>query len=231
MQKQLAFQPTWPAVLKSLMLWAGLLLALTLLIWAGLLAYQTAHPGAGWNQPPLDGVSSLLVRGGEDQVIRLAGTNLACAPSGEGFHCEATLDGLPLIAEIAPGEHQAVCAATYAGEAVACRASWNNTRPFDYYAVIDDDLGLPPERFDALAEQTRDSGWTEASWMRLSLVAALLAAGGVAVVMGLRKGVADVISDESRLLRTVYLAGLAVMTFVFVRAVAAGVLLTFQLID
>ena len=204
MQKQLAFQPTWPAVLKSLMLWAGLLLTLTLLIWAGLLAYQTAHPGPGWNQPPLDGVSSLLVRGGEDQAIRLAGANLACAPAGEGFHCEATLDGLPLIADITPGEHQAVCAATYAGEAVACRASWNNTRPFDYFAVIDDDLGLPPERFDALADQTQSSGWTEANWTRLSVIAALLAAGGVVAVLGLRKHATDTSSDESRLLRVVY---------------------------
>lgn len=227
MHKRLAFHPTWTAVVKALTLWAVVLLAAAILLVGGLLALNALLPRPGWNQPPLDAVSSVNISNGHE-AIRLAGDNLDCGPTSVGYRCTAMVEDEPLIVSISPGDRQPVCAATYGGNVVACRASWNNTRPYDYYAVIEDDLGLPADRFAELAVQSAGSGWQESDWLSLGVVLAVIAGAGVAGLLWIRTR-----QEQSGAVpqRIVYALGVATMTFVFVRLAGWWLLLTMRLID
>jgi len=227
MHKRLAFHPTWTAVGKALTLWAILLLAAAILLVGGLLVINVVLPGPGWNQPPLDAVSSVSISNSHE-AIRLAGNNLDCGPGGVGYRCTSVVDGRPLVVSISQGDRHPVCAATYAGEVVGCWASWNNTRFYNYYAVIEDDLGLPADRFAELATQTAGAGWQEVDWLRLGRVIAvavgLIAAGWLWVrTRQERTGVAA--------LRVVYTAGMSSLAIGFVWFVSLWTLVALRLID
>jgi hypothetical protein len=227
MYKRLAFRPTWSAVGKALVLWTALLLAATILLVGGLLAFNVLLPGPGWNQPPLDGVSSVLVRSGQD-TIRLAGNGLDCGPGVADFRCTSVVDGQPLVVSISQGDQHPVCAATYAGEAVACWASWNNTRFFDYYAVIEDDLGLPAERFAELASQTAGAGWGESDWLRLGRVLAIVVG---LVAAGWLWGRTRQRGAGKAALRLIYTGGMSALALGFVWFVSLWTLVALRLID
>lgn len=225
--QRLAFQPTWAAVGKALTLWAFLLVAAAILLVGGLLAFNALLPGPGWNQPPLDGVSSVSVRSGQD-TIRLAGNSLDCGSGGVGYRCTSVVDGQPLVVSISQGDQHPVCAATYAGEVVACRASWNNTRFFDYYAMIEDDLGLPADRFAELAAQTAGAGWGESDWLRLgralAVVVGLIAAGWL-------WGRTRQQEAGRAALRLIYTTGMSALALGFVWFVSLWTLVALRLID
>jgi hypothetical protein len=227
MHKRLAFHPTWTAVGKALTLWTLLLLAAAILLVAGLLVLNILLPGPSWNQPPLDAISSVSISSGHE-AIRLAGNNLDCGLGGVGYRCTSIVDGQPLVVSISQGDQHPVCAATYAGEVVACQASWNNTRPFDYYALIEDDLGLAAGRFSELAAQTAGTGWQESDWLQLRAilaVAAGLATAGWLLIRTRNK------TSGVAVLRGVYSVGVGAMIFGFVRFAALWMLLALRLVD
>ena len=230
MHKRLAFHPTWTAVGKALLSWALLFGAAAIVFFGGLLAGSYLLHGPEYNPPPPSGVSSLNIYS-DQETIRLAGKSLDCGPAGVGYRCTAIVDDEPLVVSITPGDWQAVCAATYAGDVVPCRTSWNNTRPYAYYAIIEDDLGLAPERFAELAAQNAGSGWQESDWLRLR--AGFVAFVGLASAIWLWVGTRMQAREDRRLLavRGAYTAGVTLLIVGFVWLTSVWTLLALNVID
>ncbi len=232
----LRFKPTIGSLILALIGWAGIFGIGAILLMIGLIL-PVRSTTETW-RPTLTMPSAILI--GEnmnERHIRFIPEDEACtlrpiSDRNEQLLCDVAFEGAPLAVDVELQDGMFwYCDATYDGQSVPCRASFNNTDR-ETFIVVESNLGLGQERFRQLVDETLNAGWTESDWLWL--------AGGIVFVLSLVvfvllwRHAGNQIEGHLGtvfILRLVYSGGISLMVFAIGSFVSFILLLALNLID
>lgn len=232
----LRFRPSAGALILALIGWAGIFGLLTILLLIGFLVPVSSTTEV-WT-PTLTLPSAILI--GEninERQIRLIPEDEACelrpnSVQNQQLDCDVAFEGASLAVDVELREGMFWnCDATYDGQPVPCRASFNNTDK-DTYVVVQSNLGLSQARFQQLVNETLNAGWTETDWIWLGRGIVGVLSLIVFVLLWRHTGYQiEGQSGPATLLRLIYSGGISLMIFVIGSFLSFILLLALNLID
>ena len=112
--------------------------------------------------------------------LRISGNDLTCQPDdGQQWACAVMLEGKPLAMTVTyrttPFQSLTGCTVVYDGQSRPCEVYPGYDR--DAQLLVSDDLGISPARMAELRARNPLLYWTEATWLSVGIIVAVLWAG------------------------------------------------------